>query len=891
MANLTGEFDVAAEISVNAVNRVLAAVHENESSRYPVLPHSLRIFVDDAPRGPEDAVPSAQRTGVQAPVELQLSAPTIALPQGPVIGGHISVGPMKAFASSSDCSPLAESSAVRGTPFAGPSRFRPSSTISIQVGLRAWIQGSPQPPLPQFVHGTIIVNATLVRTNLDPVLDPVPAFGAFAARAHPVGPLFGGTFIGLDRSAGLGVSFVAAPGTTVADDERIRIQQIVHNALRSDFRPITFQVTMPEGVRHWDFRLDADHASVMLMLLLTPRSIGPAPAASVSAGLIPPGADFALAVGRDYILDTLNSLLLKDLPAEFGFSGTGVSGKIRPDRNASGFDLQPGRIVLTITGSGGIKYGAFGVSTTDEFTFTIRQAFALAVVDAGLEPVPDGDPQVDLHDIFVFEGFIEGKARSAIRTLRDQALAANRTQIRKMLQVQRPLEEILGAVSPSPAGVSVTGVQVRSEGAVVAGRIGLAPSRPVVVRHVRRSGMIDALESWIPGGTIDRFVWSSERPVFTPLILSGVAGPLGAQRLEEHRFVTEDSAFPAAFTFRCLDVFGRKLTSSGTMAGVSGHTCGFYVPIPPWPVVRWPVKSARAMPAVPLPGVRPDGSTGIVGHFSPWGSGLAPADGPTTMVVHFADGGWEETAAALARAVEQARDAAVVVVVLLRPGALATARPAAVATDAAFVVGEDVENHWAEALGVSAHPATVIVDSSGRVVFNEHAALSDSRLGAALAEYARPGGRVSWQRVQLGVVSGDVPPDAQFRYGDGAELSLRRFRGRPVVVAFWTSWCEPSLEQLRQLRAVYESSRRGGVIVLAVGDGEAAARAEEVARREELPFPVIPDPHRVISQRFGVSVWPSIVWIAPDMRVDTVHLGLTAIDCAAPPRSHAPARA
>jgi peroxiredoxin len=889
MANLTGEFDVAAEISVNAVNRVLAAVHENESSRYPVLPHSLTMVVDDTPRGGDDPVPISQRTGVRARVELQLSAPTVSLPQGPVVTSHISVAPMRsAFGTSPDCSPGSTSIAAPGSPFVGPTRFWPSSNISIQVGLRAWIQGSPEPALPQFVHGTLIVNATLVRTSLDPVVLEATEAVAFGP---PIGPLFGGTFVGLDRSAGLSVSFMPAAGTTVADEERGRIQQIVHNALRSDFRPVTFQVTTPEGVRNWDFRLDANHASVRLMMLLTPRSISPSAAATVSAGLIPFGDDFAIGVGRDYLLDQLNSLLLNNLPGEFGMSGTGVSGKIRPDWNASGFDLQPGRIVLTVTGSGGITYGAYPFSTTDEFTFTIRQALTLAVIAGGLEPLPDGDPQVDLHGIFVFESFIEGKARSAIRTVRDQMLAANRTAIRKMLEVQRPLKEIIGTISPSPAGVNLTNVQIRSEGAIASGRIGLAPSRPVVVRHVRRNGMIDALESWIPGGIIDRFAWSDEQPVFTPLILPGGVGVFGPQRIEEHRFATEDAAFPTAFTFRCLDVSGRRLTSNGTMVAVSGHTCGFYVPIAPWPVVKWPVKGGRAMPALPLPGVKPDGSPGIVGHFSPWGSGLAPADGPTTMVVHFADRGWEETAADLVKAIEPTREAAVVVVVLLRAGALVKARPVTLASNAAFVVGEDVEDHWATALQVTGHPATVIVNSGGTVVFREHAPLSESRLSGAIAEHARPGGRVSWQRVQLGVLSGAAPPDAPFRYGGGAELSLRRLRGRPVVVAFWTSWSEPSLEQLRQLRAAYESSARDGVIVLAVGDGEPAERAEEVARRERLPFPVIADPNRGISQRFGVGVWPSTVWIAPDMRVDAVHLGLTAIDCATPPRSHSPTRA
>ena len=73
MADLTGHYDVAVEVSVGAVNQILAAVHENEDTRHPVLPHRMKRLVDDTPRGEGDPVPASQRTGVEAAVELQLS--------------------------------------------------------------------------------------------------------------------------------------------------------------------------------------------------------------------------------------------------------------------------------------------------------------------------------------------------------------------------------------------------------------------------------------------------------------------------------------------------------------------------------------------------------------------------------------------------------------------------------------------------------------------------------------------------------------------------------------------------------------------------------------------------------------------------------------------------
>ena len=138
------------------------------------------------------------------------------------------------------------------------------------------------------------------------------------------------------------------------------------------------------------------------------------------------------------------------------------------------------------------------------------------------------------------------------------------------------------------------------------------------------------------------------------------------------------------------------------------------------------------------------------------------------------------------------------------------------------------------------HP--VVVDRRGHIVFKEEAPLSRSRLGDTLAGYTQPGGRVSWQPLQIGVVSGDLAPEFSFRAGGGAELSLRRMRGRRVVLTFWASWCEPSLEQLREFRRAYESACGRGPLVLAIGDGESADSVARVAREERLPFIMVSDP-------------------------------------------------
>jgi peroxiredoxin len=327
----------------------------------------------------------------------------------------------------------------------------------------------------------------------------------------------------------------------------------------------------------------------------------------------------------------------------------------------------------------------------------------------------------------------------------------------------------------------------------------------------------------------------------------------------------------------CLEVQGTRVVAGGGTAPITAHTCGFYHPLPPFVVSGFAVVEARALPVLPMGGVRPDGLVGTVGHYSPWASGRAPRSGATSLVVHFAAGRWDETVAALQEGLGGLRETAVVVAVLFPDGELERASRARIETEAAFLVGEDLDGQWADTFGVSGRPATVLVDPRGAVAWREEGALSPAKLAKALKQHATAGGRVSWQLLRMGVAAGDTPPEFLFRIGRGAELSMRRMRGRRVAVTFWAGWCDPSMEQLREFARAYEATRGDGPLVLAVGDGEDEHRAAQVAKEEGLPFPVLPDPDRAISRRFGVGCWPSTVWIGPTMRVEAVNFGLTAV--------------
>jgi thiol-disulfide isomerase/thioredoxin len=85
----------------------------------------------------------------------------------------------------------------------------------------------------------------------------------------------------------------------------------------------------------------------------------------------------------------------------------------------------------------------------------------------------------------------------------------------------------------------------------------------------------------------------------------------------------------------------------------------------------------------------------------------------------------------------------------------------------------------------------------------------------------------------------------------GSRLNVASFRGAPVVINFWGSWCAPCQAEAPVLARVANDTRRLGVHVVGIDvrDNPSAGLAFEQAHH--IPFPSISDPNDLISAAFG----------------------------------------
>jgi len=101
-------------------------------------------------------------------------------------------------------------------------------------------------------------------------------------------------------------------------------------------------------------------------------------------------------------------------------------------------------------------------------------------------------------------------------------------------------------------------------------------------------------------------------------------------------------------------------------------------------------------------------------------------------------------------------------------------------------------------------------------------------------------------------------PDLQGKTWSASELA-----GKVVVLNFWATWCAPCKEELPTLQTLHEISDNQ-TVVLTINVRESSARAVRYMQTTGMTFPVISDPQGELAKRWGVTVYPTTVLIAPN---------------------------
>jgi cytochrome c biogenesis protein CcmG, thiol:disulfide interchange protein DsbE len=896
--NLTGEFDVVAEFAIPAANRLLAAMHRCER-----LLHSISVRVDDNPP-PGSKVKPVIVGAVDSFGEVIVNQNQVGKPN-PWPGPLAATDPV-----------YSGLDLLVNTNLAGA--FDPPVVPSHLQGVAQLQLAPPTIEVPDASGANITVRMPIM-SRYFPDLHTAPAaqfvrgeLQITAAVAQVVSQAANVNMVEIDIKADNVYVNFSAPfsSPTLSAEDLAGINLLIRNALRTSFLPSN--ATLPDKVKHLQFKTLLGAQSAIGVLLNMGVAKG-APA-SLNNNFLGGGDDFALGLNKDFILAAFDSVISKirnqpipPVKVHKTLLGTATYTITISQVTA---ELQNGKIVLTITGSAsGNRWWS------PNFDFTAQLEFTLSADGDTVQLVP-GDISVDTTSTLV-NTFAKGDMIASIQNARDAALTQKDAdgkdafrRVNDLLSADKNLGQFLKSLLnpahpqpgvPPPQDVFMllwyNSLEITPSGIVLHGSLAVADWPPAHVEYQpipANTGVgpgevlphgpdYSALKTWIPGGAIQQYEWSSQGQTqpFHVDVNQFVLLDSGPQVVE----AAASTGAVSGYTPLCLTVKGLRLSSSGPVVAqpVTATMCGYNS----FPVVNGlSVALNEPLAMVALTQRGPDGMLQVAGHTS------AQVDrtgrGTPNLIVYFADEKSADNLEFLTQALRESgrTDATTAVLAVLTPGQMTKAR-----YTQGIIYGDSQGGAWERVFGanITRRPTTLIVSPKGNVAWQHAGELDAATLAAALRKNLAAGGSVRRDLLGLNLRIGRQAPNFLFELAPGHGLTLRKLVGQSVILVFWKSTLKPSMEAVRDLQKTIGKAAGQGPVVLAINDGEAPELAKKAAAENGLSATVVADPERKISLVYGVSIWPTMVFLDMLGLVRGIRFGRSAGGPVASPTGQKPA--
>jgi peroxiredoxin len=882
---LTGDYDVVVEITIDAIDRILANIHQAGDSGSPKFLHSTTGRVGDPAlthfpvaegfllqnfdgkiADINSVSPAALQTLEKDLLGLQGGSAKVVQDLGELLSSETaeSIG--------SIVNAVLDIKLVRGTvqvQVGSPSlSVSAGSTNEITATAQIRARYVPDPntaALPSPIHGEVQAAFTLS-------YNPTGAGGKPALEAQPT----------TDKNK---IAFVPAAGSLTAA-EGAQITRQVQKFIMTKFAPIG--TPLPDDFKFTQFKGLSSGATkvVALPAKLTGNPLPASKLAAINNVFLGAGDDFAAAVSKDYIdtailqpvLDQLQNFTFSE-DISFIFHWVSISAWV----TGTSVSWQPGMISLIVSAHLHI-WKAIGAN--EEYDFTVTQNLTLTLETS------------DIRVSRVGELAIQGLPQDYV----DQAMPSLVSSRDSAMQALQPIPlssiPIGKALSTFGASAYFKAVDITADGVTLRGKVVISPRPAPIVDFSESSDhkSVTAFKSWIPGGVIDDFVWSWQIPT----------GPLPWNRAvkqltQKHSFVFDWSpkkvpgqgSPPPPWTVfsLCLTIDGSQVATSSAFGGpVSAFSGSCGTGQPEWFDIEpaWWADLLMIPVWGPDPGQEIILETGIVAQINvrPPVANAAAAQAMrrhmrSSALIHFA-GAASSPLSILSNAMDRSshRQSAIPIFVVLPAGTFKQRRSVVEAQLGKFsadlslplVITEDYEGGWSSAFraGPAAvgAPATYLLGPDGQISWQHQGAIDSEPLTGVLNQFCIPAAIQRPRLARCALRVGSPIPDFIYDLPGGKNL-----RGKLLLLTFYKSWSTPCLNQLRLLQQIHQGTAGRGPVAVAIADGEARKQVDDAVRQNGLDFLAVPDPDRSIARRCGINCWPTTIVVRQDGLITGINFG------------------
>ncbi len=108
---------------------------------------------------------------------------------------------------------------------------------------------------------------------------------------------------------------------------------------------------------------------------------------------------------------------------------------------------------------------------------------------------------------------------------------------------------------------------------------------------------------------------------------------------------------------------------------------------------------------------------------------------------------------------------------------------------------------------------------------------------------------------------------------EGQEKSFEEFRGKPILLHFWATWCPPCREEMPIFQKLYRELSPSGLVILGINVGDSPRAVKEFVEEVGVTFPILLDAKGEVANRYGVRGLPTTFWIDSSGKIVDVTIG------------------